>query len=34
MLLQEVMGPLALLEVKVLGYSKMLEEVPGIFVVE
>jgi hypothetical protein len=27
-----MVGPLALLEVEVLGYSKMLEETPGVHV--
>ena len=27
----EVVGPVALLGVEVLGYSKMLEEAPGVF---
>jgi hypothetical protein len=27
-------GPLALLRVEVLGYSKMLEETPGVFMPE
>jgi hypothetical protein len=27
-------GPLALLRVEVLGYSKMLEDTPGVFVPE
>ena len=33
-MLLEVVGPLALLEVEVLGYSKMLEKTPDIFVPE
>ena len=34
MLLLEAVGPLALLGVEVLGYSKTLEEAPGVFVPE